>query len=168
MDTVFEGLDHHNRVHFLNAKSFRGYEQMKKEVGIYDELWKAQGQKEEKGYKKGKASAQAMEVEKDSDSSAVTGATFIQLDPKDWQECILMGWCFKCRGQGKKVKGVAREHPNHPKQEETPKDKESSKKDSKKKKKPKEAAVESEDQESSDEESEAETVTGKSDEKAKK
>ena len=88
---------------------------------------------------------------------------FVRLDPAVFKECIMLGLCFKCMGEGKKVKGVTKEHPNHlkPKGKEVPK--ENPPKPPPKKsfgnKKANVAAVDTEDVVDSD--SDAETVQGK-------
>jgi len=113
LDIVQEGLKLHIRTHFA-LTVWRNFRTMKSECIQYDEAYYAQtrtkgeGRKQDKG--KGKSTYKKAET-------SVMGTK--RLSDEDWEMCKVKGFCFICKKIGKDVLGLAKEHPNHPKRENT-------------------------------------------------
>jgi len=113
LDIVQEGLKLHIRTHFA-LTVWRNFRTMKSECIQYDEAYYAQtrtkgeGRKQDKG--KGKGTYKKAET-------SVMGTK--RLSDEDWEMCKVKGFCFVCKKIGKDVLGLAKEHPNHPKRENT-------------------------------------------------
>jgi len=113
LDIVQEGLKLHIRTHFA-LTVWRNFRTMKAECIQYDEAYYAQTRtrgdtkKQDKG--KGKQTPKKAET-------SVMGTK--RLSDEDWEMCKVKGLCFVCKKIGKDVLGLAKEHPNHPKRENT-------------------------------------------------
>jgi hypothetical protein len=115
LDKAIGGLKQHIRTHFI-GRQWVTLNDMKEEIIPYDaahwEINTGTSQKKEKTSdskdKKGKGKAEVSRVsgqDKEKDNK--------YLSTKEFQKCKDNGWCFKCKAEGKEVKGSSRYHPKH-------------------------------------------------------
>jgi hypothetical protein len=115
MDQVIGGLKEHIRIKFIGRTWFT-LDDMKAEIIPYDEAhWQI---KKPPPWEKTKNTT-TTRYERASTSATATYTSKTQnteqrfLPKEEFQYCVDNKLCFKCKSEGKEVKGSARYHPNH-------------------------------------------------------